>query len=279
MYVRMIEGAPVPMPYASRVLVPTVARVLPATPATALHVLTDVSLAIWWLLAFAICRSLRVSSLASSIALIAVALSPPLLYQHHNPYLTDGAALAVLAGLILAVLRRRWHAALALFVVLVLVRGLPISDVPHSPPTLQRWLWLTAVSWHLLWIAAFVGFLAAHDHVRAITVGVFAPAIVLSLLTSDTVRMWLWFAPAVVILTALSADSYNRDRGRRARAVFDRIVTRGRIPVHVVTISGSPHRRKHRFWIADFDGRAFSTTQRINRSAAGAGLDEYRPNH
>lgn len=79
-----------------RVVVPTLAGLLPVSPLLALRLITCVSMAAVYLLALTECSSIGIVGWPALSALTVIFCSRVNLYNFYNPYLTDGMGLAVL---------------------------------------------------------------------------------------------------------------------------------------------------------------------------------------
>jgi hypothetical protein len=139
-YVSMLEGrfdlANAPQRY--RVVVPFLARLLPLPPLSALRLITVVSLLLAYLVCFAECSLLNIGAAATSISVVAMFCSRPILFNYFNPFLTDGLGLLVLFVLSVLFLCDRFAPFAALLILGVFVRESAMFVLPAWVLT-ARW--------------------------------------------------------------------------------------------------------------------------------------------
>lgn len=106
-YVAMVNGLgdAVPGPFKFRVLIPFVASLIPASPTTALLIISYLSLFGAYLFVIRACDTLGLSVRDSAFGLFAIWGSTWHLYHYFNPYMTDPFALFALSLMITALLR------------------------------------------------------------------------------------------------------------------------------------------------------------------------------
>ena len=92
------EAESIPAPFRYRFLVPWLASVLPGSELSGLTWITLASMGATFAATFGLARRVGSSAAASVVGLALVVASPWSLYAFHNPLLTDGAAHAVIAA-------------------------------------------------------------------------------------------------------------------------------------------------------------------------------------
>lgn len=241
-YVKMIDGryTDAMSPYRYRVLVPTIARLLPWPAARSMKIITYVSLYMSYLLGWLILRKMAFPTWASLTGLAAVFLMPIHLYNYSNPYLTDGFGLMVLFLITWCLLHGRFAPFVSAVVVGVLAREAALFLAPawlakkqylkgcaaiaagasvflalryflHDPES-GLWQWdagtplVVAKSWYTVWIMGGVGLLVIPRRWFALSGRCFALLLAGALLSatfaSDTARMFSIMTPVMLILAA-----------------------------------------------------------------------------
>jgi hypothetical protein len=154
-YINMLKGrfdlAGSPQVY--RVGVPFLARLLPLSPLSAFRLITVTSLFLAYWLCFVECSMLNIGLAATTLSVLAVFCSRPILFNYQNPFITDGLALLVLFVLSVLFLADRFAAFAA-----VLMVGMFVKE--SAPFVLPAWLltprWRKALLLALLAAGAFL---------------------------------------------------------------------------------------------------------------------------
>lgn len=258
-YLGMANGNPVPDPYANRMVVPTLADILPGSAETGFRLLSSLSLLVSLSVAGIAALSLGIRRTPTLVALSLVATSPAIAYIAANPFLADAPALAgitvgtvafilgmwptFLVALIVGVAFREGAAAMAAFwipamqlkrlaistlataAVLLALRSVVESDgtfVYVSAPTVRTWLQDFVRSWGPLWVAAPLGVWSLRRSRRAVTIAaavLSVSALVLTFVFNDTERMLQQLFPIAVIGTARYLDAVHQPATRAVLVV------------------------------------------------------------
>jgi hypothetical protein len=117
-YLAMARGslADAPAPFAFRIGVPLLARVLPAEPEVTFRLVTWASLVLVCALTYLLGRRLGHAPAPMALAVIAGCTTPAWVYQFENPYLTDGIGLLAVTASLSAWIAGAFGLALALLV-------------------------------------------------------------------------------------------------------------------------------------------------------------------
>ncbi len=152
-YVKIIEGRfdDAMLPYRYRILVPSIARLLPFSPPAALKLITYVALYFCYLIGLLILMKMSFSMGSSVAAMLAVFAIPLHLLNYSNPYLTDGLGMMVLFLMIWCLLYNRFWSFLAVGGAGILVREATLFLVPA---------WLIRKQYLKALLAIIIGLLA-----------------------------------------------------------------------------------------------------------------------
>lgn len=151
-YTSMAEGdfTNVSAPFKYRLLVPTIAWLLPFSAIVSLKLVSYAGLFLFYVFTLLTCRQLGFGLAASFGGLFAVYSTVWHLYNYQNPYLTDTIALLLLTLLLLSVIRRSFMTYVCAAVLAVLTREITIFFVP---------MWLVTKEWRRAGTAIIAGVL------------------------------------------------------------------------------------------------------------------------
>ncbi len=121
-YFDMASGKPAQAPFCFRILVPSIARLLPLSPPIALRLITYVCMAGVYLCGLYLCRLEGINLAASFGGLLLFYCSRPHLFTYYNPYLTDAAGWLAIFGLCITFVKRRYSYFIVIAAIGALVR-------------------------------------------------------------------------------------------------------------------------------------------------------------
>jgi len=151
-YTQMAEGdySDVTSPFRYRILVPSFAWILPFTATESLKIVSYTGLFVFYVVTLFVCKRLGFSLLASIGGLCVVFSTVWHLNNYNNPYLTDAAAIGLLALMLLSAIWRSIIAFIVTSAMAVLTREITLLLIP---------IWLVTKQWRRAGAAIVVGVL------------------------------------------------------------------------------------------------------------------------
>lgn len=142
-------------PFRYRVLVPSIAWLLPFSAVLSLKLVSYAGLFLFYFISFVTCRKLGVSFFASFLGLATVYSSVWYLYNYQNPYLTDTMALAFLSLIFLTATSRNYPGFLLSSALGIVTREASIFLAP---------IWLVTRQWRKALLGILVVLLVYYLH-------------------------------------------------------------------------------------------------------------------
>jgi hypothetical protein len=140
LYVDLVRGGvDVEAPFRYRVVVPLLARALPLAPASALVVISWLSLAASYALLLVVARRLSIGAGAASLGLLLASLTGTHLYNYQNPFITDAAGLLITTVCLYALVSRRFGLFACASALGIGVREVSLFAAPAWIATRQWW--------------------------------------------------------------------------------------------------------------------------------------------